>query len=183
MYKFEIKDDEQLMSILCLKDELIHVYDEMRFAKNIDYHAFSKLKNRLDLLDEAIQLYIQKSDNCFQIKCLERAAIEPQEKCELKTNVLGYHLQDTDIIFDGSIPSAGYLELSYEDKDWGTNIYVKNNMPREALEKWDICGYHYNNPTTTRYIAPGVYEIEKNTIVGVGCSKNKELVRDIKKIW
>lgn len=52
-------------------------------------------------------------------------------------------------------------------------------MPREALDNWD-CGYHYNNPMTTRYLAPGVYRIEKNTIVGIGKSKQKELVRTIK---
>lgn len=182
MRKFEIKDDEQLISILYLKDELIHVYDEMRFAKNIDINALKKLENRLVLLNNAIELYMEKSTTCFQIKCLKNAVIEPQDKCELKTNVLGYHLQDTDIVFDGSIPSAGYLELSHENKDWGTNIYVKNNMPRKALEEWDICVFHYNDPMTTKYIAPGVYQIEKDTIVGVGCSKNKELVKAIKKI-
>lgn len=181
MTKFEIKDDMQLISILYLKNELIHIYDEMRFAKNIDYRAFKKLKDRLISLSDAIELYIKKSDNCFQIKCLESAIIEPQDISELKTNVLGYHLEDTDIVFDGSIPSAGYLELSHEDKEWGTNIYVKNNMPYKALEEWDNCGYHYNDPMTTRYFAPGIYQIEKNTTIGVGCSKDKELVNAIKK--
>lgn len=176
----EIYDTKQLISFLYLKDELIYIYDELRSAKNIDYKVFKKLKDRLKLLSEAIELYIKKSDDCFQILCLEDAYIEPQNSCELKTNVLGQHLQDTEIIFDGSIPSAGYLELSYENVDWGTNIYVKNNMPREALEDWDICGYHYNNPMTTKYIAPGVYQIEKNTIVGVAYSKDKKLVNSIK---
>lgn len=180
MKNFEIKDTEQLISFLCLKDELIHVYDELRFGKNIDYKAFQKVENRLKMLDEAIELYIKQSDDTFKIQCLEKAYIEPQDICELKTNVLDHHLQDTEIIFDGSIPSAGYLELSYEDKDYGTEIYVKNNMPREALENWDLCGYHPNNPTTTRYFAPGVYLIEKRTTVGIACSKDKELVRTIK---
>lgn len=183
MKNFEIKDTEQLISFLYLKDELIHVYDELRFAKNIDYKAFEKVSNRLKMLDEAIELYIKQSDNVFMIQCRYDTYIEPQESCELKTNVLGYHLQDTEIIFDGSIPSAGYLELSYKDKDYGTGIYVKNNMPREALENWDLCVYHPNNPTTTRYIAPGIYLIEKRTTVGIACSKNKELVRTIKTIY
>lgn len=180
MKNFEIKDTEQLISILYLKDELIHIYDELRFAKNVDRKATLKLKNRLKLLNESIELYIKSSDNCFQIFCLEDAYIKPQDICELKTNVLGVHLQDTQIIFDGSIPQAGYLELFYEDKDWGTDIYVKNNMPIKALEDWNS-GYHYNDPMTTKYFAPGVYQIEKNTIVGIACSKDRELVKTIKK--
>lgn len=176
----EIRDDEQLISFLYLKDELIHVYDELRFAKNIDTQAFLKLKNRLETLTQLINAYIMKSENCFPIICLDDQVVEPQDKCELKTNVIGLHLEDTEVIFDGSIPSAGYLQLSYEDKEWGTDISVKNNMPREALDNWDICGYHYNDPMTTRYFEPGVYMIEKNTIVGIGKSKQKELVNTIK---
>lgn len=180
MKNLEIRDTEQLISFLYLKDELIHVYDELRFAKNIDYKAFQKVKNRLESLNDIIELYIKKSDNCFQIICLEDAYIEPQNSCELKTNVLGSHLQDTEVVFDGSIPSAGYLELSYEDKDWGTNINVKNNVPQEALEEWKNRGYHYNDPMTTRYFDSGIYQIKKSTVIGVGYSKDKELVKSIK---
>lgn len=177
---FEIYNDNQFISILYLKDELIHIYDEMRFAKDIDTRAFLKLKARLESLNQLIGSYVKKSEICFSIICLEDQVIEPQDKCELKTNVIGTHLDDSKVVFDGSIPSAGYLQLSYEDKEWGTSIYVKNNMPREALENWDIGGYHYNNPMTTRYFAPGVYQIEKNTTVGIGLSKDKELVKTIK---
>ena len=180
-YFFEIYDNNQFLSILYLKDELIHVYDEMRFAKGIDTKAFLKLKTRLERMNQLIDSYVKKSENCFPIVCLEDQVIEPQDKCELKTNVIGIHLDDAKVVFDGSIPSAGYLQLSYENKEWGTNIYAKNNMPREALENWDVCGYHYNNPMTTRYFAPGVYQIEKNTTVGIGLSKDKELVKTIKK--
>ena len=178
---FEIYNDNQFISILYLKDELMHIYDEMRFAKGIDIKAFLKLKTRLENLNQLIDSYVKKSETCFSIICLEDQVIEPQNKCELKTNVIGIHLDDSKVVFDGSIPSAGYLQLSYEDKEWGTNIYVKNNMPREALENWDIGGYHYNNPMTTHYFAPGVYQIEKNTTVGIGLSKDKELVKTIKK--
>ena len=176
----EIRDDEQLTSFLYLKDELIHVYDELRFAKDVDTKAFMKLKARLSRLCQLIDAYVNQSENCFPIVCLDNQVIEPQDKKELKTNVIGVHLDDTEVIFDGSIPSAGYLQLSYEDKDWGTDILVKNNMPREALDNWDLCGYHYNDPMTTRYFAPGVYRIEKNTVVGIGKSNQKELVRTIK---
>lgn len=179
MKNIEIKDTDQLISMLYLKDELIHIYDELLFAKGINYRAFEKVKNRLESLSETIELYIKKSDDCFQIVCLDDAYIEPQNRCELKTNVRGNHLKDTEIIFDGSIPSAGYLELSYEDQDWGTDIYVKNNMPRDALENFDG-GYHYNNPMTIKFFAPGVYRVEKMTTVGIACSKDKELVKSIK---
>ena len=100
----------------------------------------------------------------------------------MKTNVLGYHLKDTDVVFAGSIPSAGYLELSYENKEWGINIYVKNNMPYKALEEWNS-GYHYNNPMRIKYTAPGVYMLNKYTIVGVGRSEDKELVKSIKEVF
>ena len=177
---FEIYNDNQFISILYLKDELMHIYDEMRFAKGIDFKAFRKLKTRLESLNQLIDAYVKKSETCFPIICLENQVIEPQDKCELKTNVIGIRLDDSKVVFDGSIPSAGYLQLSYEDKEWGTNIYVKNNMPREALENWDICGYHYNDPMTTRYFAPGVYRIEKNTTIGIGQSNDKELVKAIR---
>ncbi len=42
MENIEIKDDEQLKSFLYFKDDLIHIYDAMRFAKGIDYNAFKK---------------------------------------------------------------------------------------------------------------------------------------------
>lgn len=177
MKNFVIKDTEQLISFLYLKDELIHVFNELKFAQSIDYKAFEKVRNRLKMIDDAIEMYIRQSDDVFRIQCLENAYVEPQDTCELKTNVLGYHLEDTQVIFDGSIPSAGYLELSREDKEYGTRICVKNNMPRNALEEWDVCGYHPNSPLTTRYIEPGVYLIEKMTTVGIACSKNKELVK------
>ncbi len=178
--ELEIRDDDQLISFLYLKDELIHIYDGVRFAKDVDTKAFLKLKNRLERLNQLIYDYVKKSENCFPIICLNDQVIEPQDKCELITNVMGLHLNDTEVVFDGCIPSAGYLQLSYEDKDYGTNIVVKNNMPREALHNCDICGYHYNDPMTTRYFAPGVYRIEKNTVVGIGKSKQKELVKTIK---
>ena len=138
-----------------------------------------ELRNRLSRLSQLIDVYVNKSENCFPIVCLEDQVIEPQDKRELKTNVIGVHLDDTEVIFDGSIPSAGYLELSYEDKDWGTSVFVKNNMPREAIDNWDS-GYHYNDPMTTKYFEPGVYRIEKNTVVGIAKNKQKELVRTIK---
>lgn len=180
MENFEIKDTKQLISFLYLKDELIHVYDELRFTKDVDAQVFYKVKDRLKLLDEAIDMYIKKSDDCFPIVCLESKVIEPQEKSLLRTNVMRFHLDTTKIIFDGSIPSAGYLQLSYEEQEWGTDVSVKNNMPREALDNWDICGYHYNNPMTTRYIAPGVYMIEKGTVIGVAHSKDKGFVKIMK---
>ena len=175
----EIRDDEQLISFLYLKDELIHIYDGLRFAKDIDIQAFFKLKTRLEKLNQLIDAYVRRSENFFPIICLDNQIIEPQDRCELKTNVIGFHLNDTEVVFDGSIPSAGYLQLSYENKAWGTNIFVKNNMPKEALDNWNS-GFHYNDPMTTRYFAPGVYRFEKYTVIGIGKSKNKELVRTIK---
>ncbi len=178
---FEIYNDNQFISVLYLKDELMHIYDEMRFAKGIDVKALIKLQTRLGSLNQLIASYVKKSETCFSIICLENQVIEPQDKCELKTNVIGIHLDDSKVVFDGSIPSAGYLQLSHEDKEWGTNIYVKNNMPRESSKNWDIGEYYYNNPMSTHYLEPGVYQIEKNTTVGIGLSKDKELVKTIKK--
>lgn len=86
----EIRDDEQLISFLYLKDELIHIYDELRFAKNVDIKAFLKLKNRLKKLSQLIDAYVRKSENCFPIICLDDQVIEPQDRLELKTNVLGF---------------------------------------------------------------------------------------------
>lgn len=176
-----IKDDDQLMNILILKDELIHIYNELRFSKDTDYEAFKKLDNRLNLLNRDIESYIEESSNCFQIKCFKNVIIEPQKCLPLKTNVSDYDLQNTYVEFRGSIPSAGCLKLFRKDNDFNTDIYVKNNIPREALEKWELCGYQYNDPMITRYIEPGVYEIKKDTVVAVGYSKDKELVKSIKR--
>ena len=54
MAKFEIKDEEQLRAILYLKDDLIHVYNAMRFAKEIDYDAVKKIDMRIQSLNMVI---------------------------------------------------------------------------------------------------------------------------------
>ena len=48
---FEIYNDNQFISVLYLKDELMHIYDEMRFAKGIDVKALIKLQTRLGSLN------------------------------------------------------------------------------------------------------------------------------------
>lgn len=176
--EFKILSDEQLIEILYLKDDLLHAYGEMLFSKGINYQVFKKLKQRLEILDKAINDYVQKSENCFQIACLERAFIEPQEKSELKTNVLGYHLKDTEVVFDGTIDSGGYLTLSLEDKDWGTNIIAKNVILKDKNIGSKESGYHYIKSII--FYEPGTYMIEKDTPLGIGISENKELVKSIK---
>lgn len=176
--EFEILSDEQLIEVLYLKDDLLHVFGEMMYSKDINKRVFMKLKQRLEILDKAIDDYVEKSENCFQIACLERANIAPQETRELKTNVLGYHLDDTEVIFDGTIDSDGYLALSHEDKDWGTNIIAKNNIPKDKVVGFKESGYHYIKPI--KYYDTGTYMIEKYTPLGIGLSKDKGLVKSIK---
>ncbi len=176
--EFEILNDEQLMAVLYLKDDLMHVFGEMIYSKDINQSVFMKLKKRLELIDNAINAYVKESENCFPIECLERENILPQQVCELKTNVLGYHLKDTEVLFDGTIESNGYLEFSHEDKDWGTNIYVKNNIPKEKSVGYKESGYHYN--MGIKFYDPAMYMIEKYTPLGIGYSKDKVLVKEIK---
>lgn len=175
---FEILNDEQLIEVLYLKDDLLHVFGEMVYSKDISQKVFMKLNRRLEIIDKAINDYIRKSENCFQIECLERANINPQEKVELKTNVLGYHLKDTEVMFDGTIDSGGYLTLSLEDKDWGTDIIVKNNITKEGNVGFKESGYHYIK--LIKYYDTGTYMIEKYAPLGIGLSKDKGLVKSIK---
>ena len=175
----EIKDDDQLISFLYLKDELMQVYDALRFSNNVDSKAFFKLKNRLESLNKIIYSYIRRSENYFSIICIDNKLIEPKEQSELKTNITGIKLNTSKIIFVGSIPSAGYLQLSYEQKNDTASILVKNNIEKNSLIS-DTCGYHYNDPMTIRSFYPGIYEIEKGTIIGTGKSNDKMLVKSIK---
>lgn len=176
--EFEILSDEQLMAVLYLKDDLMHVFGEMVYSKDVKQRVFMNLKKRLELIDNAINNYVKKRENYFLIECLERAYIEPQQTCELKTTILGYHLKDAEVIFDGTIESAGYLEFSFEDKNWGTNIYVKNNITKEKSVSYKESGYHYNKGI--KFYAPRTYMIEKYTPLGIAYSKDKELVKTIK---
>lgn len=176
--EFEILSDEQLMAVLYLKDDLMHVFGEMLYSKDVNQRVFMNLKKRLELIDNAINNYVKKSETCFQIEWLETRFINPQETGELKTNVLGYHLKDTKVLFDGTIESGGYLDFSFEDKDWGTNIYVKNNILELKNVGYRESGYHYNKGI--KFYDSAMYMIDKYTILGVGHSKDKELVKTIK---
>lgn len=175
----EIKDDDQLISFLYLKDELMQVYDTLRFSSNVDSKVFLKLKNRLEALSKIIDSYIRRSENYFSIICIDNKVIGPMEQSELKTNITGLKLNNSKIIFDGNIPSSGYLQLSYEQKNDTTSILIKNKIEKNSLIS-DTCGYHYNDPMTTRCFYPGIYEIEKGTIIGTGKSSDKVLVKSIK---
>lgn len=176
-----ICNDEQLIYFLYLKDELMHVCDEFRLVNSTNTQVFMKLKTRLNKLNQMINAYVKRSKNWFPIICLDSQIIEPQDQKELKTNISRVHLADANIIFDGFIPSAGNLQLSYEDNELGTKIIVKNNLSRDILDSWELVGYNCNTPTMiTKYFEPGAYVIEKETIVGIGKSKQLKLVKRIK---
>lgn len=167
---FEIKDDEQLKAILKLRDELIYVYDELRFSGcKTSYEAFRNVKNRIKVLEDMIKKYVHNHSNCFDITCLKDIIIEPQEFKEIKTNITGIRFEENeiDVIFDGFIPSVGYLELSSQLEKWGMEINVKNKVPRDILNQ----GGHFCEPTTTRYFNHGIYLIEEGTTLGIGVKK------------
>ena len=46
-------------------------------------------------------------------------------------------------------------------------------MNKVIFENWNK-GYHYCDPTTTRYFDSGFYEIKEDTVIGIAITKQKD---------
>lgn len=174
-------DEEKLKTIKEVQDRLIYVYDQFRFNSKTHYdheltQAFMKTKESIQILNNLAVHYLKDMPNCFEVVVLQDTIIENQDTVELKTNITGKHFEDEDIeiVFNGYIPSDGYITLSYQEQEWGMEILAKNNVPTSALEGHGLAGYHYCDPTTTRYFSPGIYKIDRGTTIGFCIVKEKE---------
>ena len=165
---------EKLKQLLKMKDMIIDIYDEYRFNNaNTNYQNFKKVKEMQSITDELINTYLTSHPEFTKVVVSKTVIIEPGQTLEVKTNITGSHNVD-DIIFEGFIPTSGYLEFlcSYNEKV-GNEIFVKNTVKREVFENWNK-GYHYCDPTTTRYFDSGVYELKEGTVIGIAITKQKD---------
>lgn len=166
-------DVERLKTIQRIKDRMISIYDEYRFnSKETDYQNFKKVQEMQELLNELVDDYVATFPSYVKVVATEDTIIEPGETVEIKTNITGSQ-NLTDLVFEGYIPTAGRLVLSSIHEENGIEIYAKNNVPRSVFEN-NTEGYHYCDPTTTRYFWAGVYQIQKGTTIGIAITKQNE---------
>ena len=149
-------------------------------------------------LGPSIELYIENNSdknitvqtrdvsiNGFMVTAMLSSDITPGKRIVDEISFMSSELEENDIqkvedvelIFDGCIPSDGYIDLSHENQELGIQIMAKNNVPRKVMDEYDCCAYHFCDPTTSKYFEPGVYMFEKGTVIGVGIVRQKDKQR------
>lgn len=167
---FEIKNDNELLEFLKMKDELVYVYDELRFSSALtSYRSFDLVRKRLEYVNAAIDKYVELN-NYTKILCMRDLILRPDEEEEVITNMLNDNLEDYILSFIGSIPTEGPLKVSYDKPKNG--IFIRNMINRDVYDKWKN-GYHYCEPSLTRVIPPAVYKIEEKTPIGIAIPRQK----------
>ena len=177
--------DDILNQILERRDDAFVQYDELRFNGSDD--SYRKQGLILDSLTSLFSKAKEALGDYHLIHATEDLIIEPGVTKEIKTNIndiltffIAPHASNnTTLEFTnkGIISTAGYLSFSLEtDYENGNKIYVTNHVPQSVKDEHDICGYHYCNPTTTWCFSPGIYKIEKGSLIGVAGLAKKELL-------
>lgn len=177
-------DEEKVKLLKEINDHLMSVYDKLRLSNtNYNqeiYQAFDHTKKAKQLLDMVTKECIDEIPSAFEVIVLQDAVIENEQTVEVKTNITGKHFdeQEVEIIFNGSIPSEGYIELFCKEEEWGMEVRAKNNVPVSVAEEY--IGGPYCDPMCIKYFAPGTYMIEKGTVIGVAIPKQKDAKQLIK---
>lgn len=163
--------EKKLKTVLELRNQTLKIYDSIRFCGQISYEDFKIVEQQKKLSTE---LLAESMLGYMPVITTEECIIEPGETKELKTNIDEFPVDSIEenkmleFTHEGIICTYGYLSFylvkDYED---GNKIMVTNNVPREVLENYDLCGYHYCDPTTTKYFLAGVYQIEKDKMIGI----------------
>lgn len=170
-----MENREIIITLQNIKDLATGIYDEMRFNNSkISYKSFDNLR-KINKGIEKIYDELEKAGvDCYKIIATEDTIIENEQKVEIKTNLTGFNDNIMeDVIFNGYIPSDGYLIPRCNYSIYKGMIFsIRNIVPREVYEAHDVCGYHYCDPTSTRYFSPGIYKIEKGTPIGIAFIKN-----------
>ena len=167
-----------LAKLLLARDKSFKVLDYLRF-KGSD-GPFDEMEEIHDILSAMVWEALS-DDNYSLITAIEDFVIKPGETKSIKTNLDNMPIfsieENKQLTFtnEGIISTHGFLSFdlvrNYEN---GNRIFITNNVPKEAEEKHDLCGYHYCDPKTTQYFGPGIYRIEKGTVIGIA-TVNKNL--------
>ena len=167
---YEIKNDEELFEFLKMKDELVYIYDELRFSSlATSYKSFDLVRKRLEYVNAAIDKYVELNERT-KIVCKRDLILRPGEEEEVITNMLNDNLEDYILSFEGYIPTEGPLKVSYDKPKNG--IFIRNMVNRDVYDKWDK-PYHYCDSSLTRVIPPAVYKIEEKTPIGIAIPRQK----------
>ena len=165
--------NKNLESLLLLMDKSVKVYDWLRLKSNE-----GPIDEAWEIRDGLFQLFLEsynKDENYQLIYATEDCIIHPGDTKEVKTNISQLideksieDNQELEFTNEGIISTHGYLSFVLEKNyEIGNKIFVTNNVPKEVDEKYDLCGYHYCDPTITQYFPPGIYRIEEGTIIGI----------------
>jgi len=170
----ELNEEDNLKIVLGIKEKMFGICDEMHFNKSANYKTYLDITKSFEMVQQLENNIIEAAKNCHPIIALEDTIIETEAKVEIKTNITNSPItSDIEIIFTGSIPSFGFLTISSEKTDEGIKIFAKNEVPKSVEQTYDLCGSHYCNPMIPRYFAPGIYRIEKDSVIGVCIEKEK----------
>lgn len=169
-----MENRDAIINLQRVRDLANEIYDEIRFnGKMFSRKTITdvqKFREGVEILSQEIE---QMTPECYKIIAIEDTIIENEQEVEIKTNLTGYNDNLTrSVFFNGYIPSNGYLipRCSYDNDCM--NFYIKNTVPKKVCEDHDVCGYHYCDPTSTKYFSPGIYKIEKGTTIGIALIKN-----------
>jgi len=165
-------------------DCLMSIYDRVRFNTNYNpdlSRAVDDVKNARQLLDIVMQDMIREMPSCFEVIALQDTMIDNEQVVEVKTNITGRHFdgEEIEVIFNGSIPSAGYLEMSCQEEEWGMEIHARNSVPMSVAK--ERVGGPFCTPDCIKYFAPGTYWISKGTVLGIAIVKQKKDAKQYKK--
>ncbi len=173
-------NDGMILDYLKQRNEILNRYNRLINGENLDWRLLNSLIEKARLLDETIDAYIRgdASETLFPVICTERELVAPQEECRLRTIADEFDLTKSQIIFDGIFPSEGHLLLTCERTKKQTDFSVKNDVPQYG--RTQATNLHYGVPKV-KETSSGTYEFQKGAIIAVGISKQKNLVKAIKK--
>lgn len=161
-----LTDEERLRVVKKITDKVIYAYDKCCFD-NRSCQEFNNLREIKILLDALSDNMISSLENITEIILLDDVIIKPGETVVVNTNISDLNLDDKELIFEGYIPTKGYLNIIV-DKE----VKIENTLPK-ALFKDYIKDYRYCSSSTMKYIDIGVYKIKAGTKIGILYNKNK----------
>lgn len=167
-----------------MSDRLFTIYDELRFNEELHHNQgasviLKEIRVLVDMVNELKESYISSNPDVIEIKVIEDLVISPGEVLELKTNITDTLFdRNLEIIFEGSIPSSGYLTMFHIQNEKGIKVFVKNEV-YPVVENLNQSVEPYCDPTTTRYFGTGMYRVEKGQTIGIGIRKERTITDEL----
>lgn len=178
-------NQENIKIMQKMNDRLFTIYDELRFDEKLQHNQgasiiLKEVRELLVMINELKKNHISSNANIIEIKVMEDLIISPGEVLEVKTNITDTLFdRNLEIIFEGSIPSDGFLTMFHIQNEKGIEIFVKNQVPTKVDGYDKLAIEPYCDVNTTRYFGSGNYRIEKGQIIGIGIRKERTISEEL----